>query len=146
MTRFLPDSSCIVAAVCDWHEHREQARREIDRRLDSGETLVLAAPALAETYAVLTRLPPPNRVSPAHALRLLDENFIRRSEEIVALEPETIVQLLRRSAELGTQGGAIYDAVILACASTAGAAALLTFNRRHFESHRVQGVEIVEPI
>jgi len=47
----------MVAALCAWHEHHERAIHEIERRLAQGELLIGAAPALVETYAVLTRLP-----------------------------------------------------------------------------------------
>jgi hypothetical protein len=46
----------MVAAVCFWHEHHAAAVAEIKRRLEHGEQLAVAAHALAETYAVLTRL------------------------------------------------------------------------------------------
>src|SRR5439155_4456381 len=63
-----PDTSCLVAAVCAWHEHHAAAAREIERRLAAGEPMIVAAPALVESYAVLTRLPPPHRLRPADAL------------------------------------------------------------------------------
>lgn len=70
MPRFLPDTNCMVAALCDWHVHHERAAGEIRRRLTDGEAMVIAAPTVIETYSVLTRLPPPHRLSPteAHAL------------------------------------------------------------------------------
>jgi uncharacterized protein with PIN domain len=49
----------MVAAVCAWHPQHEQAANEIERRLELAEPMILAAPALVESYAVLTRLPPP---------------------------------------------------------------------------------------
>ena len=68
MTRFVPDTNCMIAAVCTWHEHHERAADEIERRIERGETLCIAAPTVVEAYAVLTRLPPPYRLSPADAL------------------------------------------------------------------------------
>lgn len=59
MTRFVPDTNCMIAAVCTWYEHHEWATEEIERRLERGETLCMAAHTLVEAYAVLTRLPPP---------------------------------------------------------------------------------------
>lgn len=55
--RFLPDTNVMIAAVCDWHEHHAAASAEIEARLNRGESLVAAGPALVEAYAVLTRLP-----------------------------------------------------------------------------------------
>jgi hypothetical protein len=48
----------MIPVLCTWHEHHERATREIERRLDCGEKLIVAAPGLIEAYAVLTRLPP----------------------------------------------------------------------------------------
>src|SRR6184192_3362205 len=62
--RFLLDTSCLVAAVCSWHMHHEATAAEISRRLSRGEEPVMAAPALVEAYAVLTRLPAPHRLLP----------------------------------------------------------------------------------
>lgn len=59
LSRFMPDSNCLVALFAAWHEHHDRTVREIDRRLDAGEALVLAARTLVETYAVLTRLSAP---------------------------------------------------------------------------------------
>ena len=66
----------MIAAVCSWHEHHELAANEIGRRLARREKMIIAAPALVEAYAVLTRLPPPHRISPEAALTLLDNNFV----------------------------------------------------------------------
>ena len=70
------DTSCLIAAVCGWHEQHRVAAAEIGRRLDRGERLSVAAHALTEAYAVLTRLPAPHRLSPADAWELLRANFL----------------------------------------------------------------------
>ena len=75
--------------------------------------MLLAAPALIETYAVLTRLPPPHRVSPADTLALLEANFMDLGQSI-ALEPDGYRTLLRAAPERGVSGGRTYDAVIAA--------------------------------
>ena len=43
------------------------------------------APALVEAYAVLTRLPPPHRLSPDMALALLENNFLKLATVIALL-------------------------------------------------------------
>lgn len=143
MPSFLPDTSCMVAAVCSWHEHHASAADEIERRLSRGETMVVAAAALIETYAVLTRLPPPHRLSAADGLALLEANFL--AVQIVALDENEYGTLLRRAPGHGIVGGQIYDAVIAACGSAASIAALLTFNARHFRPFAAPGMEVVVP-
>ena len=82
VTRYLCDTSALVATVCSWHEHHARTRAEIEQRERTGEELVLAAHSLAEAYAVLTRLPAPNRLRSGDALALLEANW--RDTRIVA--------------------------------------------------------------
>ena len=139
---FLPDTSCMIAAVCAWHEHHEVSRKEIERRLGRAETMVVAAPAAVESYAVLTRLPPPHRLSPRDALALIEANFLRIGR-LVTLDGGAYRTLLREAPEKGVAGGRTYDAVIAACARQAGGATLLTFDADHFASLLDPRLEIV---
>lgn len=134
----------MVAAMCAWHEHHVQAREEIERRLRRAETMVVAAPALIESYAVLTRLPSPHRLAPVDALALLEVNFIAAGM-IVALEREDYVALLRRAPDEGIAGGRMYDAVIAACVPKTKGTTILTFNASHFASSLRRGVQVVVP-
>jgi predicted nucleic acid-binding protein len=135
----------MVAALCSWHDDYQRAVHEIDGRLDAGEVMVVAAPALVETYAVLTRLPPPHRLSPSQGLALLEASFMASGVEVVALTADAYHALLRKAPEQGTAGGRTYDAAIAACASIARADALLTFNDRHFLSLAPPGMDVVVP-
>ncbi|MGH2443558.1 MAG: PIN domain-containing protein [Chloroflexota bacterium] len=143
--RFLIDTSCMVAVLCAWHEHHERATRAIEQRLDEGQTLVVAAPGLIEAYAVLTRLPPPHRLSPSNSGALLTANFMNDGVEVAALGIDRYARLLGGAARRGIAGGAIYDAVIVACALAAGIDALLTFNQRQFHLLAAREVDIVVP-
>jgi predicted nucleic acid-binding protein len=131
MASFLPDTTCMVALVCGWHPDHPRSSAEIRRRLSQGQELVVAAPALVEAFAVLTRLPPPHRVVAAEALFLLESNFMS-DRRLVSLSESAYKSLLRDSAGLGIAGGKVYDAVIAECAMQAGVDALLTLNDRHF--------------
>jgi predicted nucleic acid-binding protein len=111
----------MVAALCAWHEHHERAAAELNRRLRR-ERMLLAAPALVETYAVLTRLPPPHRLSPTDALNLVEATFLDGGQ-IIALDGAAYRALLRRAPQGGIAGGRIYDVVIAHCALKAKAAA-----------------------
>ena len=122
----------MIALVCGWHPDHSRSTAEFSRRLSRGEELVVAAPALVEAYAVLTRLPPPYRIAPADALFLLESNFMG-DRSLVCLSASAYQSLLRGSAGLGIAGGKVYDAVIAECAVQAGVDALLTLNERHFK-------------
>jgi predicted nucleic acid-binding protein len=123
----------MIAAICSWHEFHREAASEIGGRLDRRERMIVAAPALVETYAVLTRFPPPHRLAAEHALALIEANFMK-STKIVALDARSYQNLLRQAPNERVLGGRTYDAVIAACALKARVSALLTFNSRDFES------------
>jgi predicted nucleic acid-binding protein len=140
---FSADSSCLIAAVCAWHEHHDAAVDAVESRRSAGGVLVLAGHALAESYAVLTRLPPPHRLAPADAGALIQESFVR-STRLVALPGSAYATLVRRLAREGISGGRVYDAIIAESARRARATTLLTFNPRHFDPPP-GGVTIVVP-
>lgn len=145
MAGFLPDSDCMIATVSAWHTHHLRATAEIDRRLNNGETLHLAAPALVEAYAVLTRLPRAYRMRPQDCVALLRANFLDYAESVIALDVDQYLRLVENAATDGISGGQTYDAVIAACARAANVSTLLTFNERHFRRHADQGLAIVVP-
>jgi predicted nucleic acid-binding protein len=119
MPAFSPDTSCMVAAVCGWHERHTPARAAIERRLRQAETMLVPGPALIEAYAVLTRLPAPHRLAADDARALLDSNFLELGR-VVALDAGAYRTLVRRAAGDGITGGRTYDAVIAGCAQGQG--------------------------
>jgi predicted nucleic acid-binding protein len=140
--RFLPDTSCLVAAVCSWHEHHSATVEELARRARQREEIVMAAPAMIETYSVLTRLPPPYRLRPADALAVMEGSWSH--VEVAALAGTEIWPLLRGLPEAGIAGGSTYDAVVAACARKARVDVILTWNVAHFE-RVAEGIEVRAP-
>jgi predicted nucleic acid-binding protein len=134
----------MVSALCAWHEHHAAAVDEISRRLEQRQPLIVAAPALIEAYAVLTRLPPPHRLGPDDALALLEANFLEPAK-VLTLDGRAYRALLRSAPGQSIVGGRVYDAVIVECAIKGGATALLTFNERDFAPVAPPGLEIVVP-
>jgi predicted nucleic acid-binding protein len=106
--------------------------------------MALAAPAILEAYAVLTRLPPPHRLAPGDAQALLAESFLT-GRELICLDSPATRDLLASLPEREIAGGLTYDAVIAACTSRAGARVLLTFNEAHFERLAEDEFEVVVP-
>jgi predicted nucleic acid-binding protein len=134
----------MIAAVCGWHERHAAVAAEIEKRLKRDERLAVSASALVESYAVLTRLPAPHRLSAADAWALIESNFVK-DRKILVLTGAGYVALLSALAKAGIGGGRTYDALIAECAREAKADTLLTLNRRHFES-LIAGVAIVDPV
>jgi len=141
---FLADTSCLVAAFLSWHEHHGAAAEELERRLERGERLVLAAHSLVECYAVLTRLPSPHRLSPADALALLKAN-VPAGTKIVSLDAKAHLAVLEDAADAGIAGGRTYDALIARAAREGGASALVTLNEAHFRDLVPDGIDLVIP-
>ena len=81
-------------------EKGQLAAQALERRLTAGDRLVVAAHALVEAYAVLTRLPAPHRLAPADAWALLAANFVSGAE-IAALSGSAQVALLRKLSHAG---------------------------------------------
>jgi predicted nucleic acid-binding protein len=144
MPGFLPETSCLIAAISAWHEDHERAASEIERRRARGEPMLLAAPSLIETYSVLTRLPRAQRLSPSVTFALLDDQFIAQAT-VIALDSAAYLAALRQALRNGIAGGPIYDAVIVVCARVGGADTLLTFNERHFARFAGDGLAVVVP-
>ncbi|MEP7363998.1 MAG: PIN domain-containing protein [Acidobacteriota bacterium] len=127
MKEFL-DSSVLVPVFLEGHEHHE---RSLALFLTCGRgRSACAAHSLAEVYSTLTRLPGKFRVTGDQAMLFLGE--IRDRLEVVALSSEEQFHTIQQSAAAGICGGAIYDALIAACANKVKAERLYTWNFRHF--------------
>lgn len=125
------DSSVIIAAFASWHESHEAARQALDRRPQA------VGHAAAESYSVLTRLPPPHR-APATLVRdfLLD----RFTRPYLVLPGERLRDLLPALADSDIIGGATYDALIGLTARECGAT-LLSNDRRAAATYEAVGVQ-----
>jgi len=127
----LIDTSVAVALATAGHEHHRATRQAIgDRRCG------LSGHAAFETFSVLTRLPPPNRRTPAAVARLLAHNF----PDSRFLSVEGAKRLHARLASVGIAGGAVYDALVGATAAE-HAITLATRDRRAAETYRALDIE-----
>ncbi|MXY53751.1 MAG: type II toxin-antitoxin system VapC family toxin [Gammaproteobacteria bacterium] len=131
MTRYLCDTNCLIASVCDWHEHHARTHAEVQRRNRAGQQLVLATHSLAEIYAVLTRLPPPRRMRGQDALTLIEGNW--SDTPATHLTARETWDALRSAQLRNVRGGQMYDALIATAALKARSSAILTWNHRNFE-------------
>ena len=103
------DTSVAIPLVASWHEAHIRTTRAA-----SGTSI--PAHALAETYAVLTRLPPPHRLSPDLAASLLVARF--PGTKILVAPKRIHAGLLTRLSEAGIGGGATYDAFVALTAAS----------------------------
>ena len=95
------------------------------------------AQVVVETYSVLTRLPPPQRVPAGVARDYLGQVFVLPP---LLLAPQSYKRLIDLAVDGGITGGAVYDAIVAATAREAGAT-LLTLDRRAIPTYERIGVK-----
>jgi predicted nucleic acid-binding protein len=138
------DTSIIISGLLSWHENHETASAELVMLLEEPVRIILPLHALVEAYAVMTRMPPPHRLSSKQALAVLEGSF-RNRLTLVGLDGEEGWDLIRDLDQQSIAGGASYDGLIVACARKGGAKRILTFNRKHFERMESEDIEVVVP-
>lgn len=129
--RWACDTSVAVAALDPTHEAHPASRRAlVDLRP------ALSGHAAFETYAVLTRLPIPLRLSAHQATSVLAAAF----PEDCWLDGAGMRDLRQRLGALEIVGGSVYDALV-GQASAANGRTLLTRDRRAERTYRSLGIE-----
>ena len=127
------DTNVLVAAFLQNHPHHNAARPILEGVKAGHDQGFVAAHSLAEAYAVLTRLPGGNQVSPTIAWQLIVENVLK-DFTILSLTSTEYADTLAEAAAKGVEGGKTYDALLLAAAAKSGAERIYTTNVRHFQS------------
>jgi len=97
-----------------------------------------------EFFSVSTRLPAEFRLTPLDAAQLLENEVFGRMV-VHDLPAADRVAMMKAAARDGTAGGRIYDAHIAEVARTAGAAVVVTDNRRHFMAALRHGMRVETP-
>jgi predicted nucleic acid-binding protein len=128
----LVDTSVAVALVVSDHRHHDQTFAALE-----GRRLGLAGHAAFETFSVLTRLPPPARLTPATIARLLTANF----PESRFLGGKAAGALLAQLESRKIAGGSVYDALVGAAANEHGLT-LATRDRRALDTYRALEVSV----
>lgn len=124
------DSSVLVAALVEKHPHHERSIVWLEGAAKGRLEGIASWHAVAETYAVLTRLPIQPRPSTAQV-----EQVVLRIKGILSLReltPAVYRAAIKRSADAGIRSGGIFDAIHLVTAERAEAELFLTFNLDDF--------------
>lgn len=127
------DTNVLVAASLAGHPQHNSARPVLERVRSGTDEGWVSTHSLAETYAVLTRLPGANQVSPSVTWQLISENIIKNFS-LVTLSAAEYSKTLERAAVGDIEGGKVYDALLLAAAIKSRSERLYTFNVVHFQS------------
>ena len=128
------DTSVLLAGLIDFGPQSAPAQTLMHAVAEKRVTTAATAwHCCLEFYSVATRLPPEFRLSPADATTLIEEEVFARMA-VQDLPASERLQMLRAAARDGIAGGRIYDSHIAEIARAAGAAVVVTDNRRHFLS------------
>lgn len=101
------DTSVLVPALLDWHPSHQECRAVVADGIRA-----VPGHAQLEAYSVLTRLPPPHRLSAADAEATLDQLRL----VVIALSGPGHRDLVSALARHGVSGGAVYDGLVAATA------------------------------
>jgi predicted nucleic acid-binding protein len=127
------DTSVLVAALVQAHPHHGLAFPRL-KSVHAGEvTGAITTHALAELFATLTALPLKPKILPAEARRLLNHD-ISAHFEVIPLTAGHYAEAVELTVRQGLASGAIYDALHLTGARSAGCDHLLTLNLKHFKA------------
>lgn len=94
------DTSVLVPAMVKVHLMHSRAWIWLERAKSRELEFVVAAPTLAELYAVLTTLPVRPRITPDVALKLIADN-VQAEAQILPLQPSDYAAILHLMAEQG---------------------------------------------
>ncbi|MGD0347617.1 MAG: PIN domain-containing protein [Terracidiphilus sp.] len=123
------DTSVLIAAHDASRPGHEASLRLMQKA--ARDHCACAAHSLAEFYSVLSRLPGGWRQRPDFAGTLTEE--IASRVTVVALTAQEYLATLQSAARLRIAGGAVYDALLLACARKVNAERIYSWNERHFK-------------
>ena len=128
------DTSVLLAGLIDFGPQSAPAQSLLHEVAEKR----LASPATAwhcclEFFSVATRLPPEFRLTPQDAALLIEQEVFARMA-VHDLPTGERLGMLKAAARDSIAGGRVYDAHIAEIARAAGAAVVVTDNRRHFLS------------
>lgn len=137
------DTSVLVSGLLRVGQAWEPARALLvdasERRLGRAMT---AWHCCLELYSVSTRLPAEYRLSPAEALRIVEESVLPHLV-VEDLPKRARLAFLRGIAGDGIAGGRAYDAHVAEVARLAGCDVLVTENVKHFAGLARSGIRVV---
>lgn len=128
--KILLDTNVLVAAALTQHPQHAVSIGALARLQGGGGETAICAHALAEAYSTLTATPFSPRVLPAEA-----EQIVQRQcgggLAVLPVLPEHYLRAIRMCVQGGWLGGAIYDALHICAAESAGCDIIWTCNVKH---------------
>jgi predicted nucleic acid-binding protein len=122
------DTSVLIGAFWRGHSNHLASLKVVSSA--NKRKSACAAHTLAEVYATMTALPVKDVIPPDQALLFVQE--VRDRFTIVTLTEEEYYTTIEQASARGFTSGAVYDALLLRCATKVKAEAIYTWNLKHF--------------
>lgn len=122
------DTSVLVAGFARWHEAHDLAVAAVRR------SHALLDHVALETFSVLTRIPPPQRVAPRLVAEFLEHHY--PGERVPAARS---VDVVPAALDATISGGAVYD-LLVGMSAKAADATLISLDRRAAATYAAAGV------
>jgi len=127
----LIDTSVLVAGIIRTHTDHQRALPVMKQIRHGQLDAVISAHSLAECYAVITRMPPPPRLSPPQTWQLIQRDVLSLMT-VFALTANDYRDLIEHLAQNNIAGGVTYDAVIAWAAVKTQVDQIITLNAKDF--------------
>lgn len=118
------DTSILVAAFDDTDQYHDRAFSVFSQHAEEG---AIAIYTIAETFSILTGRRGWRASQAFEVLRTNTAYLVK-----ISLDSDDYLKTCETAEAMGVRGGAVYDALILACARKAKATQIWTLNARHF--------------
>jgi predicted nucleic acid-binding protein len=125
------DTSIYVAASLDIHEMHLPCLTLLEELRSRQKPMACSVHSMSELYSVLTRIPPPNRLSSKEAWAVVERVVL--NTKIIGLKTAEQLDVIRDMADKNLVSGIVHDAAHIACARKAEAKVIYTLNVRHFK-------------
>jgi predicted nucleic acid-binding protein len=127
------DTSTLVAALLQQHPHHRVAFPRLRAVHEGTVQGHMTTHGLAELFATLTALPLKPRLLPADVQRLIRKSILDHFT-LIPLSTGEYLDAMNLTVAKNLASGAIYDALHLVGARSAGCTMLYTLNLRHFQA------------
>lgn len=127
------DTSTLAAALLQQHPHHAIAFPRLQAVKEGMLQGHLTTHGLAELFATLTALPLKPRLLPTDVERIIRQSILAYFS-LIPLSADHYCDAMQLTVKQNLASGAIYDALHLIGARSAGCTTLYTLNLRHFRS------------
>ena len=129
--KYLFDTNILIAGLVESHIHHNSALPWLQRAYRKEIEGYISIHTIAELYALISHVPTLQTVSPEFAAEQIEEEILNNFE-VIALNREEYIAVIKHLAQLGLTGGIVYDALIVSAGIKANVDHILSFNAKHF--------------